>query len=66
MVPVLAKAAVATGIAGLFIEAHPDPDRAPSDSPCMLPIQGVAGLIETTMAIDVIAKRDAGTFTGED
>jgi 2-dehydro-3-deoxyphosphooctonate aldolase (KDO 8-P synthase) len=66
MVPVLAKAAVATGIAGLFIEAHPDPDRAPSDAPCMLPIHGVARLIETIMAIDVIAKRDAGTFTGED
>ena len=61
MVPVLARAAVATGIAGLFIEAHPDPDRAPSDAPCMLPIRSVASLIETIMAFDNVAKRAAGS-----
>lgn len=59
MVPTLAKAAVSIGIAGLFLEAHPDPDRAPSDGQCMLPICEVAGLIDAIMAFDHIAKRRA-------
>lgn len=66
MVPVLAKAATATGIAGLFIEAHPDPDRAPSDALCMLPIHGVARLIETIMAFDVVAKHTLRTRAVDD
>lgn len=61
MVPVLAKAAAAIGIAGLFLESHPDPDRAPSDGQCMLPICEVAGLIETIIAFDDLAKQSAKT-----
>lgn len=56
MVPVLASAAAAIGIAGLFLEAHPDPDRAPSDARCMLPVSGLAELIETIMSFDALAK----------
>ena len=55
-VPVLARAAVAVGVAGLFIETHQDPDRAPSDGPTMLPIADLPALIEELKAIDRIAK----------
>jgi 2-dehydro-3-deoxyphosphooctonate aldolase (KDO 8-P synthase) len=55
-VPVLARAAVAVGVAGIFIETHEDPDRAPSDGPNMVPVDELPGLVETLMAIDTIAK----------
>ena len=51
-VPVLARAAVAVGVAGLFIETHQDPDRAPSDGPNMVPLKRVRGLMRELMAID--------------
>jgi 2-dehydro-3-deoxyphosphooctonate aldolase (KDO 8-P synthase) len=55
-VPVLARAAVAVGVAGLFIETHRDPDRAPSDGPNMLPLNELEPLIERLMAFDKLAK----------
>ncbi len=55
-VPVLARAAVAVGIAGLFLETHSDPDRAVSDGPTMLPLDDVAALLDELQAIDRIAK----------
>ncbi len=59
MVPVLARAAVAVGVAGVFIETHEDPDNAPSDGPNMVPIDQLPALIEELMALDAIAKRRA-------
>jgi 2-dehydro-3-deoxyphosphooctonate aldolase (KDO 8-P synthase) len=56
-VPVLARAAVAVGVAGVFIETHEDPDNAPSDGPNMVPIGEMPALIDELMAIDRIAKR---------
>ena len=58
-VPVLARAAVAVGVAGVFIETHQDPDNAPSDGPNMLPIEALPALLEELMAIDRIAKARA-------
>ena len=55
-VPVLARAAVAVGVAGVFIETHEDPDNAPSDGPNMVPIGELPVLLEELMAIDRIAK----------
>ncbi len=55
-VPVLARAAVAVGVAGVFIETHPDPDRAPSDGPNMVPLREFEGLIRTLMAFDAVTK----------
>lgn len=52
----LAKAALATGIAGLFIESHQDPDNAPSDGPNMIPLDQMKGLLGRLMAIDKAAK----------
>ena len=56
-VPVLARAAVAVGVAGLFIETHENPDKAPSDGPNMVPLKDFAGLIEELQAIDQALKR---------
>jgi 2-dehydro-3-deoxyphosphooctonate aldolase (KDO 8-P synthase) len=56
MVPVLARAAVAVGVAGVFIETHQDPDNAPSDGPNMVPIDQLPALLETLMALDRVAK----------
>ena len=56
MVPVLARAAVAVGVAGLFIETHEDPDNAPSDGPNMIKLSELPALIETLMAFDKLAK----------
>ncbi len=56
-VPVLARAAVAVGVAGVFIETHQDPDNAPSDGPNMVPIDQLPALLEDLMALDAIAKR---------
>jgi 2-dehydro-3-deoxyphosphooctonate aldolase (KDO 8-P synthase) len=56
-VPVLARAAVAVGVAGLFIETHQDPDTAPSDGPNMVPLADLEGLLRELMAIDALVKR---------
>ncbi|HXL13630.1 MAG TPA: 3-deoxy-8-phosphooctulonate synthase [Bradyrhizobium sp.] len=55
-VSVLARAAVAVGVAGVFIETHPDPDSAPSDGPNMVPLRDFEALVRTLMAFDVLAK----------
>ncbi len=55
-VPVLARAAVAVGVAGVFIETHPDPDHAPSDGPNMVPLREFEGLLRTLMTFDALAK----------
>lgn len=54
--PVMARAAVALGVAAVFIETHEDPDNAPSDGPNMIPLPQMAALIETLMAFDTLAK----------
>ena len=56
-VPVLARAAVAVGVAGLFIETHQDPDRAPSDGPNMLPLASLEPLLKDLIEIDRLTKR---------
>ena len=56
-VPVLARAAVAVGVAGLFIETHQDPDNAPSDGPNMVPLKDFERLMRELMEIDAVAKR---------
>jgi len=55
-VPVLARAAVAVGIAGLFMETHPDPDQAPSDGPNMWPLARMRELLTVLVALDQVAK----------
>jgi 2-dehydro-3-deoxyphosphooctonate aldolase (KDO 8-P synthase) len=54
--PVLARAALAVGVAALFIETHPDPDRAPSDGPNMIPLSEMPALIARLKAFDTLAK----------
>jgi 2-dehydro-3-deoxyphosphooctonate aldolase (KDO 8-P synthase) len=54
--PVMARAAVSLGIAGVFIETHEDPDRAPSDGPNMIPLDQMPALIESLMGFDRLAK----------
>jgi 2-dehydro-3-deoxyphosphooctonate aldolase (KDO 8-P synthase) len=56
--PVMARCAVSLGIAGVFIETHEDPDRAPSDGPNMIPLHQMAALIDSLMAFDRLAKAD--------
>jgi 2-dehydro-3-deoxyphosphooctonate aldolase (KDO 8-P synthase) len=55
-VETLARAAVAVGVAGLFIETHEDPDNAPSDGPNMVPLRQFEGLLRRLMAIDAVVK----------
>ena len=55
-VPVLARAAVAAGVAAVFMETHRDPDNAPSDGPSMLPLADMPALLERLVAIDRLAK----------
>ncbi len=55
-VPVLARAAVAVGVAAVFIETHPDPDHAPSDGPNMVPLADFEALARTLQAFDAVAK----------
>jgi 2-dehydro-3-deoxyphosphooctonate aldolase (KDO 8-P synthase) len=55
-VPVLARAAVAVGIAGVFIETHQDPDKAPSDGPNMVPLREMEALLKRLQAFDALAK----------
>lgn len=54
--PVLARAAVAVGVAAVFMETHEDPDRAPSDGPNMIPIKDLPEILETLLEFDRIAK----------
>ncbi|MEX1108133.1 MAG: 3-deoxy-8-phosphooctulonate synthase, partial [Dongiaceae bacterium] len=56
-VPVLARAAVAIGVAVVFIETHPDPDKAPSDGPNMVPLKQLPALLADLMAFDKLAKQ---------
>jgi len=55
-VGVLARAAVSIGVAGVFIETHPDPDKAPSDGPNMIPLKDLERLLSDLMAFDQLAK----------
>ncbi len=55
-VPVLARAAVATGVSGLFMETHPDPEKALSDGPNAWPLGRMAGLLETLVELDRVVK----------
>lgn len=57
-VPVLARAAVAVGVDGLFMETHPDPDKALSDGPNAWPLPKMRALLETLKALDEVAKRN--------
>ncbi|MBV8868691.1 MAG: 3-deoxy-8-phosphooctulonate synthase [Acetobacteraceae bacterium] len=54
--PVLARAAVAVGVAAVFIECHPDPDRAPSDGANMIPLREMAALVKGLRSVDRLAK----------
>ena len=54
--PVLARAALAVGVAAVFIETHPDPDRAPSDGPNMIPLRDMPALVRRLQAFDTLAK----------
>jgi len=56
-VPVLARAAVAAGVSGLFMETHPNPDQALSDGPNAWPLQQMAALLETLLELDAVVKR---------
>lgn len=56
-VPVLARAAVAVGVAGVFIETHQDPDKAPSDGPNMVPLREMEHLLRVLIEFDRLAKR---------
>ncbi len=58
-VPVLARAAVAVGVAAVFIETHQDPDSAPSDGPNMVPLKELEALLGDLMAFDALAKKRA-------
>ncbi|KQP22602.1 3-deoxy-8-phosphooctulonate synthase [Pseudorhodoferax sp. Leaf267] len=58
MVPVLARAAVAVGVAGLFMETHPDPAKALSDGPNAVPLQHMAALLDTLRALDAVTKKN--------
>ena len=60
-VPVLARAAVAVGVAGLFIETHQDPAKAPSDGPNMIPLKEMEPLLARLIAFDALAKAEART-----
>jgi len=57
MVPVLARAAVAVGVAGIFMETHPDPDKAMSDGPNAVPLKHMKALLETLLELDRVTKK---------
>jgi len=61
--PVLARAAVAIGVAGVFLETHEDPDNAPSDGPNMIHLHDLPGIVETLLDIDRIAKANPVSIT---
>jgi 2-dehydro-3-deoxyphosphooctonate aldolase (KDO 8-P synthase) len=54
--PVIARAAVAVGVAAVFMETHPDPDNAPSDGPNMIHLKDMPGVIAMLKAFDQVAK----------
>src|SRR3569832_1019524 len=58
MVPVLSRAAVAVGIAGLFMETHPDPAKALSDGPNAVPLKHMRALLQTLQALDAVTKKN--------
>jgi 2-dehydro-3-deoxyphosphooctonate aldolase (KDO 8-P synthase) len=58
-VPVLSRAAVAAGVAGLFMETHPNPPCALSDGPNAVPLHRMSDLLETLVALDTVVKRSA-------
>ncbi len=58
MVPVLARAAVAVGVAGLFMETHPNPAQAMSDGPNAVPLKHMKALLETLLALDTVTKKN--------
>ena len=58
MVPVLARAAIAVGVAGLFMETHPDPNNAMSDGPNAVPLKHMKALLETLLELDRITKKN--------
>ena len=64
-VPVLARAAVAVGVAAVFMETHQDPDNAPSDGPNMVPLSEMEGLLKQLQAFDALAKADTGARVAE-
>ena len=55
--PILARAAVAVGVAAVFMETHQDPDNAPSDGPNMIPLNELEALISNLLQFDALAKR---------
>ena len=57
-VPVLARAAIAVGVAGVFMETHPDPDRALCDGPNAVPLKHMKALLETLLALDRVTKKN--------
>lgn len=57
MIPVLARAAIGAGVAGIFMETHPDPDSALCDGPNSLPLKHMAELLETLVALDALVKK---------
>ncbi|MEK9900710.1 MAG: 3-deoxy-8-phosphooctulonate synthase [Rhodospirillaceae bacterium] len=61
--PVLARAAVAIGVAGVFLETHEDPDNAPSDGPNMIHLKDLPGIVETLLELDRIAKAKPVSIT---
>ncbi|MBM3516204.1 MAG: 3-deoxy-8-phosphooctulonate synthase, partial [Alphaproteobacteria bacterium] len=56
LAPVIARAAVAVGVAGVFMETHPDPDKAPSDGPNMIILSELSGILKTLVELDRVAK----------
>jgi 2-dehydro-3-deoxyphosphooctonate aldolase (KDO 8-P synthase) len=58
MVPVLARAAIAVGVAGVFMETHPDPANALSDGPNAVPLKHMKALLETLVALDAVTKKN--------
>jgi len=63
-VPVLARAAVAVGVAGVFMETHPDPDKALSDGPNAWPLGKMEALLEILLELDRVAKKQATMALG--
>ena len=63
-VPVLARAAVAVGVAGVFIETHEDPDRAPSDGPNMVPLKEFGALMSELVELDALVKKQRSAAKG--
>ncbi|MEO6172160.1 MAG: 3-deoxy-8-phosphooctulonate synthase, partial [Arenimonas sp.] len=57
-IPALARAAIAVGVAGVFMETHPDPDKALSDGPNAWPLDKMQSLLETMLALDTISKKN--------